>query len=299
MTNDTISFYCIAIFFLVACCYIIGCAVDMVTILSNLDSLGLAMLPIAPTFSVAPFTRKDRRYSESDRLRNYVGLHTPVYRVLNHAERFILDRRIHRDFCMHTNRGQQKWIYREGVLNISLARGYSEVSIGARQIFAVDEWTRTIYHVDSNGVMHTTDYHQDYDMTDVIAQVTEALEVIAEHYNADKYDAIDEHKARQEWFCYAADNLGVVNTTWKRATVKLWHIKDSTKSVEWTSTGVVKPRMVRHSTRLPLASTLLHIGSLSAILPTGSLTLYAREPRYSTAVESVGTMGKIDSSGLI
>ena len=234
MTNDSISFYCIAIFFLVACCYIIGCAVDMVTILSNLDSLGLAMLPIAPTFSVAPFTRKDRRYSESDRLRNYVGLHTPVYRVLNHAERFILDRRIHRDFCMHTNRGQQKWIYREGVLNISLARGYSEVSIGARQIFAVDEWTRTIYHVDSNGVMHTTDYHQDYDMTDVIAQVTEALEVIAEHYNADKYDAIDERKARQEWFCYAADNLGVVNTTWKRATVKLWHIKDSTKSVEWT-----------------------------------------------------------------
>ena len=234
MTNDTISFYCIAIFFLVACCYIIGCAVDMVTILSNLDSLGLAMLPIAPTFSVAPYTRKDRRYSESDRLRNYVGLHTPIYRVLNHAERFILDRRIHRDFCMHTNRGQQKWIYREGVLNISLARGYSEVSIGARQIFAVDEWTRTIYHVDSNGVMHTTDFHQDYDMTDVIAQVTEALEVIAQHYNADKYDAIDADKARQEWFCYGADNLGVVNDTWQRATVQLWHIRDSKKSVEWT-----------------------------------------------------------------
>ena len=233
MTNDSISFYCIAIFFLVACCYIIGCAVDMVTILSNLDSLGYAMLAIKPSFTIANL-RQDRRYGESDRLRNYAGLHTPVYRVLNHAERFILDNLIGRDFDINMGRGQQKWIYREGVLNISLNRGYSEVMIGARRIFAVSDWTRMIYHIDANGVWHETEYTQQYDMTDIIAQVTEALEVIAQHYNADKYDAIDANKARQEWFCYAADNLGVVNDTWERATVQLWPIKDSKKSVEWT-----------------------------------------------------------------
>ena len=71
-------------------------------------------------------------------------------------------------------------------------------------------------------------------MSDVIAQTIEALEVVAEHYDAEKYKAIDATKARQQWYCYAADNLGVVNDTWERATVSLWHIKDSTRSVEWT-----------------------------------------------------------------
>ena len=189
---------------------------------------------IKPSFSISNL-RNDRRYSNSDRLRNYVGLHTPIYRVLNHAQKFILQRRIHRDFDIHMNRGQQKWIYREGVLNIRLDRGYSAVSIGARTIFAVDEWTRTIYHINQFGMMiKGMKYTQDYDMTDVIIQVTEALEVIADHYDAEKYKAIDADRARQNWFCYAADNLGVVNDTWQRATIKLWHIRDSKKSVEWT-----------------------------------------------------------------
>jgi hypothetical protein len=234
MTNDTISFYCIAIFFIVACCYIIGCAVDMVTILSNLDTLGLSMLAIKPSFTIANL-RDNRRYSEGDRQRNYSGLHTPIYRVLNYAERFILDKGISRDFDIHTNRGQQKWIYREGVLNIRLDRGYSEVSIGARTIFAVCEWTRTIHHINQFGMLiKGAKYTTDYDMTDVIAQVSEALEVIAQHYNAEKYKAIDERNARQEWYCYGADNLGVVNESWERATIQLWHKSDSKKSVEWT-----------------------------------------------------------------
>ena len=190
------------------------------------------MLAIKPSFTIANL-RKDRRYGESDRLRNYAGLHTPIYRVLNHAERFILDNLIARDFDIHMKRGQQKWIYREGILNISMNRGYSEVVIGARRIFAISDWTRTIYHIDANGVWHESEYTQRYDMTDVIAQVTEALEVIAEHYNADKYDAIDRANAQHDWYCYGADNLGVVNTTWKRATVTQWQIKDSTNSIEW------------------------------------------------------------------
>ena len=215
--------------------YLIFCGMEMIHIINTIGctEVSAGALMLTPSFTIANL-RDDRRYSESDRLRNYVGLHTPIYRVLNHAQKFILAKGLSRDFDMHTNRGQQKWIYREGVLNISLNRGYSEVTIGARRIFAVSDWTRMIYHIDASGVWHETEYTQDYDMTDVIAQVTEALEVIAEHYNADKYDAIDATKAEQEWYCYGADNLGVVNDRWQRATVSLWHIKDSNKSVEWT-----------------------------------------------------------------
>ena len=230
------DFYFVATLFTLtfAVAYVLQCIYDTCIILSNLESLGLSMLAIKPSFTIANL-RDDRRYSDSDRLRNYVGLHTPVYRVLNHAERFILDRLIGRDFDIHMNRGQQKWIYREGVLNISMDRGYSEVIIGARRIFAICEWTRTIHHINQFGMLvKGARYTQDYDMTDVIAQVTEALEVIAEHYDADKYEAIDADKARQEWYCYGADNLGVVNDTWKRATIQLWHKQDSKKSVEWT-----------------------------------------------------------------
>ncbi len=228
--SDQIFIACVIAMWVLSAIFFIDC---LFKTLENLELLGASML-IKPSFSISNL-RSDRRYSNSDRLRNYVGLHTPIYRVLNHAQKFILQRRIHRDFDIHMNRGQQKWIYREGVLNIRLDRGYSAVSIGARTIFAVDEWTRTIYHINQFGMMiKGMKYTQDYDMTDVIIQVTEALEVIAEHYDAEKYKAIDADRARQNWFCYAADNLGVVNDTWQRATIKLWHKRDSRKSVEWT-----------------------------------------------------------------
>ena len=232
MTNksDQIFLACVIAMWVLSAIFFIDCLFNT---LENLEILGASMLAIKPSFTISNL-RDNRRYGDSDRLRNYVGLHTPVYRVLNHAERFILNHLIARDFDIHMKRGQQKWIYREGVLNISLDRGYSEVTIGARRIFAISEWTRMIYHIDASGVWHETEYTQQYDMTDVIAQVTEALEVIAEHYDADKYDAIDADKAQQEWYCYGADNLGVVNDTWERATVSLWHKRDSKKSVEWT-----------------------------------------------------------------
>ena len=230
--SDKIFLSLVIAMWVLSAIYFIDCLFNTI---ENLELIGASMLAFKPAFpSIIDMVREDRRYSDSDRLRNYVGLHTPIYRVLNHAQKFILDKGISRDFDIHMNRGQQKWIYREGVLNIRLDRGYSEVSIGARRIFAIDEWDRRIYHVDSNGMMNVNKYHQDYDMSDVIAQVSEVLEVIAEHYDADKYDAIDADKARQEWFCYAADNLGVVNDKWDRVTIQLWHKRDSKKSVEWT-----------------------------------------------------------------
>ena len=230
--SDQIFLACVIAMWVLSAIFFIDCLFNT---LENFEILGASMLAFKPAFpSIVDMVRDDRRYSNSDRLRNYVGLHTPIYRVLNHAQRFILDKGISRDFDIHMNRGQQKWIYREGVLNIRLDRGYSAVTIGARRIFAVDEWDRRIYHVDSSGMMNVIKYTQDYDMSDVIAQVFEALEVIADHYNAEKYKAIDADNARQEWYCYSADNLRVVNDTWKRATVQMWHKVDSKKSVEWT-----------------------------------------------------------------
>ena len=220
----------IIIFWVIVVIYVVNCTIDTI---ANLELIGASMFAFKPSFTVSNLVRKDRRWSETDRQRNYAGLHTPVYRVLNACQQFILDKSISRDFDMHLNRGQSKWIYKDGIIEIVMCRGYSAVSIGARMIFAVDEWSKDIYHIDASGRLAVTTFHQDYDMSDVIAQSLEALEVVAEHYNAEYYETIDRVKAEQEWYCYGADNLGVVNDSWKRATVSLWHIKDSTKSVEW------------------------------------------------------------------
>jgi len=222
--NRTAETLLMCIFFFIVALYLVDCTFDAI---ANLELLGASMF-LKPSFSIANL-RNNRLYKGTDKQRNYAGLHTPIYRVLNHAQQFILDHRISRDFDIHTNRGQQKWIYREGVLNIRLDRGYSEVMIGARRIFVVSEWTRMIYHIDINGVWHETEYHQGYDMTDVIAQVTEALEVIAEHYNADKHDALEQ---RYKWQLDCTENVEGVRD-YNRATVPCYFIKSSNKSVEW------------------------------------------------------------------
>ena len=88
------------------------------------------------------------------------------------------------------SRSQFKSISYKSLFSVTIDHGYSAVSIGARQVFGVDEWTRTIYHIDASGTMHTTAYHQGYDMTDVIAQVSEAIEVLKEFYTAEKLESI-------------------------------------------------------------------------------------------------------------
>ena len=232
MTKQNLQTIGIIAIYTMAIAYVILCTFQTI---ENLSTLGASMLAFKPSFSVDSLVSKSRKYGESSHNRNFCGLHTPIYRVINFAQDFILQRRISRDFMMNTSRGQAKWIVQHNdALSINMAFGFSAVKIGARTIFAVDENTRTIYHIDSKGRLAVTDYYQDYDMTDVNAQVAEVLEVIAQHYNADKYKAIDADNARQQWFCYAADNLGVVNDTWSRATIQMWHKVDSKKSIKWT-----------------------------------------------------------------
>lgn len=187
-----------------------------------------------PTFSVDPILTKTRKYGESSHNRNFCGLHTPIYRVINFAQDWILQRRIARDFMMNTSRGQAKWIVQnDDALSIKMAYGYSEVKIGARTIFAVDENTRTICHIDATGRLLVTPYYQDYDMSDVNAQVLEVLEVIAEHYNAEKYKAIDDDAKQYDWQLMSDTCEFTERTEWERATVKVWCLTWSKSSVEW------------------------------------------------------------------
>ena len=191
------------------------------------------MTTIQPTFSVSSHIRSDRRFSETDRMRNYAGLHTPAYRVLNHVSKALLDAGLYGVCTVMNSRGQYKHISYKSLFSVTIAYGYSSVTIGARQVFGVDEWTRTIYHIDASGTMHTTPYHQGYDMTDVIAQVSEAIEVLKEFYTAEKLESIAQAERAQDWYCYGADNLGVVKD-YKRSTVAVYLKQHSQKNVEWT-----------------------------------------------------------------
>ena len=131
-----------------------------------------------PSFTVSQLYRDERRYGESDRMRNYAGLHTPAYRVLNHVSTALLKAGLYGACTTMMSRSQFKHISYKSLFSVTIAYGYSSVTIGARQIFAVDEWTRTIYHIDASGRLHVTPYHQGYDVSDVIAQVSECIEVL-------------------------------------------------------------------------------------------------------------------------
>ena len=234
-TTDDLYFIATLGMLTVALAYVLQCTYDMCVILSNLETLDLvgASMIFTPSFTVANLVRSDRRYSESDRTRNFGGLHTPAYRVLNHMSKALLDRGLYSVCNVQNSRGQFKHIGYKSLFSVTISHGYSAVTIGARTIFAVDEWDRTIYHIDSVGRLHVTPYTGDYDITDVIAQVSECVDVLADYYTADKLKAIALQERANDWTCYAADNLGVVRD-YKRATVKVYCIKWSNKSVEWT-----------------------------------------------------------------
>ena len=126
----------------------------------------------------------------------YCGLHTVTYRVLNFVERFILDNRISDGFNVNTFSGQTKSIssksqYADVSVRLSYGRGVVEVN-GNRILF-ICENTRTIHHIDVDGVYHTCDYNQNYDVSDVIAQVTEVLETIKASYEPEPVKAPHVH----------------------------------------------------------------------------------------------------------
>ena len=230
MNKQSIQSIALIAFYILVCAYVVACTFQTI---ENLSILGASMFAFKPSFTVANLVRSDRRYSETDRQRYYAGLHTPAYRVLNHVSKTLLDSGLYGVCTTQNTRGQHKFIGYKSLFSVLISHGYSAVTIGARTIFAVDEWTRTIYHIDANGRLATCDYYQGYDMTDVIAQVSEAIEVLKDCYTAEKLESIAQAERAQDWYCYGADNLGAVRD-YKRATVAVYLKQHSTKSVEWT-----------------------------------------------------------------
>ena len=174
---------------LLATIYFIDCLFQT---LSNLEFIGFSMLAFKPSFSVSPLVSKSRKYGESSKGRLFCGLHTPAYRVLNHVSKALLDSKLYGACVVMNSRGYHKHISYKSLFSVTISHGYSAVTIGARKIFAVDENTRTIYHIDATGRLAITDYYQDYDMTDVISQVSEAIEVLADCYVAPVTEVVEE-----------------------------------------------------------------------------------------------------------
>ena len=175
MTNNRFFHLAVIILWILAGAYFVDC---LFRTLENLDIIGASMFAFKPSFTVANLYRDERRYGESDRMRNYAGLHTPAYRVLNAVSTALLKAGLYGACTTMMSRAQFKHISYKSLFSVTIAYGYSSVTIGARQIFAVDEWSRTIYHIDASGRLHATPYHQGYDVSDVIAQVSECIEVL-------------------------------------------------------------------------------------------------------------------------
>lgn len=189
MNKQSLQTAALIAFYIIVFAYIVACTFQTI---ENLSILGASMFAFKPSFTVANLVRSDRRYNESDRMRNYAGLHTPCYRVINHVSRALLDSGLYGACTVMMSRAQHKHISYKSLFSVTISHGYSSVTIGARQIFAVDEWTRTIYHIDASGRLAVTDYHQGYDMTDVIAQVSEAIEVLKDCYIAPATEPVEE-----------------------------------------------------------------------------------------------------------
>ena len=124
-------------------------------------------------------------YDHRSKKSRFCGLHTVTYRVLNFVEGFILGKRIADAFNVNTFSGQSKGISSKSQypkVSVRLSYGRGVVEVNGNRILFICENTRTIHHIDSNGVYHTCDYNQNYDVSDVIAQVSQVLETIEATY---------------------------------------------------------------------------------------------------------------------
>ena len=225
----------IALYTIVAI-YVVACTFQTI---ENLSVLGSSMLAFKPTFSVHNLLQP-RKYGETHPQRFYGHLSNPINKVMDFAQRWIISARwdknltyFFNDFQMETSRGQIKWIsHAKDVVGIYQTYGRSTVSIGGRVIFAVDENTETIYHIDAIGKLHVQPYSLEYKMDDVIAQVTEALEVCVEHYNAERHEEIARLEKQHDWQV-VSDNFAWTERVEDRTKVMVWNMGHSTKRVEW------------------------------------------------------------------
>ena len=182
-----------------------------------------------PSLTVEKLITPTRKYGETSPIRYFGGLHTPAYRVLNALENAVLNDGYGSVFYMNTSRGQHKFVGVFGVVEVLISFGYSSVRIGARQIFAVDEWTREIYHIDANGRLHVSPYNQEYNMDDVIAQVLEAFEVVKQHLKPVPVEAL----YPKETWTVIESNRPTLKSHADTVSVNATHIASSKSVVTW------------------------------------------------------------------
>jgi len=230
MKNQKIQVILTLAIWAIGAIYFIDCLFNT---LENLELLGASMLAFKPSFSVSPLVSKSRKYGESNKGRLFCGLHTPAYRVLNHVSKALLDSRLYGACVVMNSRGYHKHISYKSHFSVTISHGYSSVTIGARQIFAVDENTRTIYHIDANGRLRVTDYYQDYDMSDVIAQVSEAIEVLADCYVPEPVEVIETPPIRWTLKRVILDRPYHGPIKGRKVSVVAKYLRASKKQVRW------------------------------------------------------------------
>ena len=91
MKNQKFQIIITLAIWLLATIYFIDC---LFSTLENLEFIGASMLAFKPSFSVSPLVSKSRKFGESSKGREFCGLHTPAYRVLNHVSRALLDAKV-------------------------------------------------------------------------------------------------------------------------------------------------------------------------------------------------------------
>tara|TARA_B100000963_G_C22571722_1_gene646418 strand:- start:561 stop:1478 length:918 start_codon:yes stop_codon:yes gene_type:complete len=189
MTTNRFFHLAVILVWILAGAYFVDCLFNFV---DNLELLGASMFLFKPSFTVDNLVRDDRRYGESDHPRLFCRLHTPAYRVFNHVVKALLKAKVYSACTVMNSRAQHKHISYKSLFSVTISHGYSAVTIGARTIFAVNEWDRTIYHINQFGMLSAVPYYQDYDMTDVITQIDECIEVLKDCYKPVPVDPIDE-----------------------------------------------------------------------------------------------------------
>jgi hypothetical protein len=230
MKNQKIQVILTLAIWAIGAIYFIDCLFNT---LENLELLGASMLAFKPSFSVDSLVSKSRKYGETSKGRFFCGLHTPAYRVLNHVSKALLDSGLYGACTVMNSRGYHKHISYKSHFSVTISHGYSAVTIGARTIFAVDENTRTIYHIDSTGVLRVTDYYQDYDMSDVISQVTEAIEVLADCYVAPVVERVETPPIRWTLKRVILDRPYHGPIKGRKVSVVAKYLRASKKQVRW------------------------------------------------------------------
>lgn len=197
-----------------------------------------------PSLTVEKLITPSRKYGETSPIRYFGGLHTPAYRVLNALENAVLNDGFGSVFLMNTSRGQHKFVGVVGVVEVLISYGYSSVRIGARQIFAIDEWTREIYHIDASGRLHVSPYNQEYNMTDVIAQVLEAFEVVKEHL---KPVPVEAYYPKETWNVVKSDRPTLKSHA-DTVSVRATYISRSKELVTWSTLEVLDGTNIKRRT---------------------------------------------------